>query len=356
LDTNYFYDQPGVSPGTLRIAEDATPPSIRLIDYSVDHAVTHELATPEECIPFLDSDSISWIDVQGLGNEAVLQRLGKVFGLHPLLLEDVVNVPQRPKVEQYPDQLLIIARMVLAQESGFTAEQVGLIVGKNYLLTVQEEPNMDCFDRVRKRINSHQPLRKQGADYLACALFDAIIDGFYPVLESYGERLEALEDQVVISPTRQTLQEIHDVRRELLLLRRAIWPQRDALNILIRDGQQESEVRFYLRDVYDHTVEIIDMVETYRELAAGLMDVYLSSVSNRMNEVMKFLTIISTIFIPLTFIVGIYGMNFNVDKSPYNMPELNWYWGYPLVMLLMLGIAGVLILYFWRKGWFRPFS
>jgi magnesium transporter len=239
------------------------------------------------------------------------------------------------------------------------SEQVSFILGRHYLLTVQEEPEHDSFSFVRERIRSNKGLiRKQGADYLAYALLDSIIDGFFPVLEAYGERLEDLENEVVEKPTRKTLEKIHTLKRELLTLRRSIWPQRDAINLLIRDSNNliSAEVRVYLRDCYDHAVQVIDMVETYRELASSLMDVYLSSVSNRMNEIMKTLTVISAIFIPLTFVAGIYGMNFNTEMSPWNMPELNWYWGYPACLALMVAIAGVLVFFFWRRGWFDNIS
>ena len=358
---DYFYDKPGSLPGTLSIEPDATPPVILLFDYNQTALTCQQLATPEECFPYLDSDSVSWVDVQGLGSENILQRLGQVFKLHPLVLEDIVNVPQRPKVEEYEDQLVVIARMVIPKESGygFYSEQVSFVLGEHYLLTVQEEPEHDCFEQVRMRIRQNKGvLRKQKADYLAYTLIDAIIDGFFPVLEAYGEYIEDLEEEVVTNPTRQTLQKIYRVRRELLTLRRAIWPQRDAINSLIRDGNEliTDHVHIYLRDCYDHAVQVLDMVETYRELTSGLMDVYLSAVSNRMNEIMKLLTVISSIFIPLTFIAGVYGMNFNTEKSPLNMPELNWYWGYPLCLAAMAAIAFGLIYFFWRRGWFENFS
>jgi magnesium transporter len=353
-----FYHQPGTVPGTIFIDADAPPPIIFLIDYNQTDFIREQIATPEECVPYLDSESISWVDVQGLGSQDILQRLGNVFKLHPLVLEDVVNVPERPKTEDYEDQLLFISRMVVPKERtyGFYSEQVSLILGKNYLLTVQEEPEHDCFEGVRSRIEKNKGIiRKQGADYLAYAVLDAIIDGFFPVLEIYGERIEELEEEVIVKPTPQTLQNIYQIRRELLQLRRAIWPQRDAINSLIRDGSEliGEEVRIYLRDCYDHAVQVMDMVETYRELASGLMDVYLSAVSNKMNEIMKVLTIVSSIFIPLTFVAGIYGMNFNTEKSPYNMPELNWYWGYPLCLAVMGAIALGLLLFFWRRGWLQ---
>lgn len=361
---DYHYDEIGMAPGTLVIDEDASPTEITLIDYSSKTAMRRKLRSPENAAKYLDSESISWIDLQGLGNEDVLNRLGSVFHLHPLVLEDVVNVPQRPKIEYYNDQLLIITRMVMltskhsepdGEAPQFESEQLSFVLGKNYLLTVQEELNQDCLDPVRNRIRQNQGLiRREGADYLAYALLDAVIDAYFPVLEEYGEYIESLEDEVIFNPTRQTVQKIYRIRRELMSLRRSIWPQRNALSQLVRDGSEliRPEVRVYLQDCYDHVVQVLDILETYRELTANLMDVYLSSVSNRMNEVMKTLTVISSIFIPLTFIVGVYGMNFDRDASPWNMPELEYYWGYPLCWALMIAIALSLTYYFWRKGWF----
>lgn len=358
---DYFQDVPGSSPGTLCIDQASPPPEIVLIDYSSDHCVRELIQAPEDILPHLDSESVSWVDLRGFGDEEIVQRLGRVFALHPLVLEDVVNVPQRPKVEEYADQLLVIARMVLLRDHDrhFTTEQVSFILGPRYLLTVQEEPLYDCFAPVRDRIRTSKgAIRKMGPDYLLYALLDAIIDGFFPVLEVYGESLELLEDEVVANPTHQTLEKIHQIKRELITLRRAIWPQRDAINALIRDGNEliSDEVRVYLRDCYDHAVQVLDMVETYREVASSLMDVYLSSVSNKMNEIMKFLTVMSSIFIPLTFIAGVYGMNFNPDKSPFNMPELNTYWGYPLCLAAMLVVAIAMVIFFKRKGWFEDYS
>jgi magnesium transporter len=358
---DYFYDDPGALPGTLDLEPDAPPADIVLIDYCEATATRSKLANPQEAAAYLDTESVSWVDLLGLGNKETWRQMGEVFNLHLMAQEDVVNVPQRPKVVDYEDHILIIAWMVmlLPNSAQFHKEQVSLILGKHYLLTVQEEPDYDCFDPVRDRIRKGQGLiRKHGADYLAYSLLDSIIDGFFPVLELYGERIEELEDEVVVRPTRKTLEKIYKIRRELLTLRRAIWPQRDAINILIRDSSDliSPEVRIYLRDCYDHTVQVMDMVETYRELSSGLMDVYLSSVGNKMNEIMKLLTVISTIFIPLTFVAGVYGMNFNTEKSPLNMPELNWYFGYPFCWGLMVTIASGLIYFFWRRGWFENFS
>ncbi|WP_081699680.1 magnesium/cobalt transporter CorA [Picosynechococcus sp. NKBG15041c] len=345
-------------PGTLRIEPNAAQPRISLIDYNEKNWFRVDNLSPEECSTYLNTESVSWIDVGGIGDSKVYQKLGDLFQLHPLILEDIVNVPQRPKIEEHDNQLLIISQMVVSKpnNAGFWLEQVSFILSRYYLLTVQEEPEEDCFERIRDRLKLNKgSIRKQGADFLAYALWDAIIDGFFPVLEILGDRIEALEDEVVINPTPQTLSEIHQIKRELLALRRAIWPQRDALNTLIRDGSPliNNEVSRYFRDCYDHTITIIDVIETYRELASGLMDVYLSAVSNKMNEVMQLLTVISTIFIPLTFIAGIYGMNFNTEKSRWNMPELNWSFGYAFCLGIMGAIAIVLLFFFWRKGWLK---
>ncbi len=330
----------GSLPGTLDIDDDAPQARIVLIDYNETRATKIDIEKPEDCLPYLDSDSVSWIDIKGLGGEETWHKLGQVFNLHPLALEDIVNVPQRPKVEEFEEQIVIIARMVTLKEDthSFISEQISLVLGKYYLMTVQEEPLYDCLDPIRKRIRTNKgTIRKLGSDHLAYSLIDAIIDGFFPVLEVYGELIEDLEDEVVAAPTHKTLDKIHKVKRDLLMLRRAIWPQRDAINCLIRDGNDliSNEVRVYLRDCYDHTIQILDMVETYRELASSLMDIYLSSISNRMNEIMKILTIISSIFIPLTFIAGVYGMNFKSENSPWNMPELSWYWGYPVTIAIL---------------------
>jgi magnesium transporter len=353
--TKDFYHRPGTIPGTLFVDENALPPKIFLIDYTQTDVIHKQLKAPEECTLYLDKNSVSWVDVQGLGSAEILERLAQIFELHPLMLEDMVNAPERPKIEEDEDQLLIVARMVVPKEAvcGFYSEQVSFVLGGNYVLTVQEEPEHDCFHPVRARINYNKgTIRKRQSDYLAYALLDAIIDGFFPVLERYGERLEELEEEVMVNPNRRTLQEIYEIRRELLQLRRAIWPQRDVINSLIRDGYEliSDEVRVYLRDCYDHTVQIMDMVETYRELASGLMDVYLSAVSNRMNEIMKVLTVVSSIFIPLTFIAGVYGMNFE------RMPELKFYWGYPICISAMAAIALGLLFFFWRRGWLENAS
>ncbi|TRU60013.1 MAG: magnesium/cobalt transporter CorA [Microcystis aeruginosa Ma_QC_C_20070823_S13] len=350
---DYFYDEPGSEPGTLIIEPDAKPSRIILIDYDEDNAIRKMDITPNACAPYIGTNTVSWMDIQGLGSETVLKQVGEIFNLHPLLLEDVVNVPQRPKLEDYNNQLLVISQMVRLKEdeSGFDTEQVSFVLGKRYLLSFQEEELQDCFEIVRDRIRTSQGrVRKSGADYLTYLLLDTIIDGYFPVVEHYEDRIEALEDVIISNPDRDTMQEIYDVRRELLALRRLIWPMRNVLHLLMRDhhGIVSDEVQIYFRDSYDHVIQILEIIEAYRELAASLMDVYMSTMGNKLNEIMKFLTVISTIFIPLTFIVGVYGMNFE------NMPELKGEWSYFMVWLVMLAVAGGLIFYFWRKGWFKP--
>ncbi|ACK71077.1 magnesium and cobalt transport protein CorA [Gloeothece citriformis PCC 7424] len=350
---DYYYDHPGSEPGTLSIEPDAKPSKIILIDYNAKHALRKINIPPHDCISYIEKDTVSWIDIQGLGSEALLKQVGEIFDLHPLLLEEVVNVPQRPKVEDYKQHLLVICQMVRSNpdKDGFETEQVGFVLGKNYLLTFQEDFITDCFDVVRDRIRTNQgKVRQEKADYLIYLLLDSLIDGYFPVAEDYEERIEAIEDDIIRNPTRQTMEELYHIRRELLALRRLIWPLRNVINLLMRDhsGFVSSEVQIYLRDCYDHVIQLWEIIEAYRELAASLMELYESAISNRMNEIMKFLTVISTIFIPLTFIAGIYGMNFE------NMPELHTKWGYYASLALMAAIAGGLIYFFWRQGWFKP--
>ena len=292
-----------------------------------------------------------WVDVTGLADVALIEEVGKVFGLHRLALEDVINAHQRPKSEVFDEHVFIVARM-LVPGAAVDSEQVALFVGSNFLVTFQEKPG-DAFDPVRTRLRSPiSRIRQQSADYLAYALLDALIDGYFPVLEAIGEQVELLEDAVIARPQPEQVDRLHQIRRELLTLRRAIWPTRELVNALIRDeAPQFSETtRLYLRDCYDHAIQLMDIVETYREISSSLLDVYLSSQSTKMNEVMKVLTIIATIFIPLSFLAGVWGMNFNT-ASPWNMPELAWAFGYPVALLVMLVVALGLVYWFWRKGW-----
>jgi magnesium transporter len=342
---------PGARPGAMVIPEGARPPRIHVIDYSRDAVGESDVTDVASLAPYRTSPTVTWIDVQGIGDESVLRKIGEIFGIHPLALADVVNVPQRPKVEVYGEHILFIARCVsLGERDAVAMEQITFILGPRYLVSFQEFYG-DDFDPIRARVRSDAGLmRTLGADYLLYALLDALIDGYYPVLEGIGEAIDDLEEEVVAQPTPRTLERIHRVRRSLLLLRRAIWPQRDAIAALNREENPlvAAPVHVYLRDCADHTVQILDAVETYRELAVGLMEIYLSMVSNRLNEVMKVLTVMSSVFIPLTFVVGIYGMNFR------HMPELDWPWAYPILWAVMGAAALGMVVYFRRRGWIGP--
>jgi len=315
--------------------------------YGPGEAVEQTIADPAQVRDYLQQWRVTWVNVEGLGDAGIIRCLGDTFGLHSLALEDVVNVHQRAKVERYGEHDFIVARMPRVCENVET-EQVSIFLGKNFVLTFQEGYPGDVFDPVRERLRKGVGrLRAAGPDYLAYSLIDAVVDSYYPVLERYGEDVEALELEVLARPGRATINRIHDVKRELLTLRRAIWPHREAINSLFRDSSSliADETRLHLRDCSDHAIQIIDLVETYRELASSLMDVYLSSVSNRMNEIMKILTIITTVCVPPTLLAGIYGMNFD------NLPELHWPFGYFLVLAAMLVLMIGPLIYFWRRGW-----
>jgi len=341
---------PGSAPGVFVVPHDAPKPVIRVMDYAPHHLAEKTLSAPGEVKAFLTdaTTSVTWVDVQGLGDREVLEELGRIFRLHRLALADVVNIPQRPKVEPFENHLFVISRMaLLAKDGDVQTEQVSLFLGKNFVLTFQETYG-DCLDSIRERIRAGTGLvRSSGADYLAYSILDAITDQYFPVTEAMGERIEALEDEVVDKPAPAMLQKIYDLKRELLAVRRGIWPQRDAIHALSRDesGWISRDVHVYLRDCYDHSVQLIDVIETLRELTSGLLEVYLSSIANRTNEVMKVLTVMASIFIPLTFIVGVYGMNFT------HMPEIYWPYGYLAVWIFMLVVALGLLFAFWRRGW-----
>jgi magnesium transporter len=341
----------GATPGTLVIREGAAKPVVRMIQYGAAGVHEEQVADPSKLRGRVREDCVTWIDVQGLGDEQVLRTIAEIFHLPPLELEDIVNVPQRPKVTVYNQDLLIVTRMAMLTDThGLDMDQVSIVLGSHFVLTFQERYG-DVLDPVRNRIRQDAgTIRKGGPDFLAYAILDATIDGYYPVLEELGERLEDLEHEIIASPRQQALLTVHDVKRELLAVRRGIWPQREMLNAMIRDEnpQISQTTRMHLRDCYDHCVQIIDVVETYRELSGGLMDLYLSSVANRQNDIMRVLTVIATIFMPLTFMAGVYGMNFE------HMPELKSVWGYPALWAVMATTAGAMLVYFGRKGWLRP--
>lgn len=345
---------PGASPGQV-IADPAQPaPKIDVIAFGPQGLVEKDLPTIDAAHQLVGRHELVWINVEGLGDAKTIERCGELFGLHRLALEDTVNVHQRAKVEDYGEVLFIVLRMVGCQERCST-EQLSLFVGPNWVLTFQEGTPGDSFDRVRSRIREGGRIRQLGSGYLAYALMDAVIDAYYPVLEVYAERLDELEETVLNPRDTRVMDRLHDVKADLLILRRAIWPLRDAMAMLAREdtARFSPEIRPYLRDCYDHVVQVVELLETYRELTADLRDLHMSSMSNRINETMRVLTIISTIFIPLTFIAGIYGMNFDYAEGskPLNMPELHWRYGYPAILVVMAATTIGMVAYFYRQGW-----
>jgi magnesium transporter len=350
---------PGAPPGVIAPHADHRKPTISVIAYGPGDLVAKDVATPEEARGLVDRHAVTWINVEGLGDAEAIERFGELFGIHRLALEDTVNVHQRAKVETYGDSLFIVLRMVAGGTSNgdrCTTEQISLFVGPSWVISFQEGRPGDSFDRVRMRLRDvTAKMRKLGSDYLAYTLIDAAIDNYYPVLEGYAERLDELEDLVIQPATRRIIDELHAVKTDLLVLRRAIWPLRDAMAFLARGEHAliTDDTRLYFRDCYDHVVQVVDLIETYRELTADLRDLYMSSLSNRINETMRVLTIFSTFFIPLTFIASIYGMNFDWEDGakPLNMPELHWYFGYPFALSMMAAIGSAMLVYFYRRGW-----
>jgi magnesium transporter len=355
------YPIPGESPGQLRPREEAStrPPVITLIEYDRAHLEERIIADTQELLSHLDNQRMTWINIDGLGDIEILRALGSRFNLHPLALEDVLDTGQRPKVEQYDGYLFIVVQMLYLNDTKqMCGEQVSMFLGKNFLITLQEEADFDVFEPVRARIRAANGLiRKLGTDYLAYALLDSIIDHYYPVLESVGAAIDLIEDDLVDVPLKSPVGDLHTYKRTLTQIRRFIWPVRDLVNSMMHEetGLVSKGAKVYLRDCYDHTVQLMDLVESYRDVLSGLMELYLSSVGIRTNEIMKVLTVVTSIFIPLNFIAGIYGMNFAREadgkKMPWNMPELYQPWGYAAVMLFMLGVAIFQIVYFKRRRW-----
>jgi len=356
-------DPSGHEPGT--IPDGATPPRpiVRVIAYNRDALIDRVIESLDELPGIIDAHAVTWIDVDQIHNAEAIMGLGTMLKLHRLTLEDAVTQHQRPKIEDYGEYLFIVTRIPHRRSeagrigAGIETEQNSMCLGRRFVVTFQQRDRPgDCFGPVRDRLaHGTSRMRELGADALVYALLDVTIDAYFPFLEELGERLDRLEEAVLASPGEALAQKIHLAKRDLIAIRRATWPLREAMAQVLREATPliSPGTRVYLRDCYDHAVQIIDLVETYRELGSGLMDVYLSTVSNRMNDAMRMLTTIATIFIPLTFIVGIYGMNFDTS-SPLNMPELRWSFGYPAVMLLNLGIAVVMLVAFWRRGWIGP--
>lgn len=333
--------------------ESVPAPEIHAIKYST-HEFEETNISSSDLNKWLDGNGTVWMNVDGCHTPQMMADLGRVLNLHELALEDASNFHQRAKVDDYDDYMFIVMRMVDSQNYCDT-EQLSIFLGSNYVLTIQERPGGDCLNQVRERLRKRMgSLRNQGADYLVYAIVDAVVDEYFPVVERLGEQIEHLEDSILDGRRLRTgPMRIHRVKRHTQAIRRAVWPLRDALNILCRDTHPliSEHTRLYLRDCYDHSIRVLDLIETYRELCHDLMDIYLSTVNNRMNEVMKVLTIITALFIPPTLIAGIYGMNFDPDRSPWNMPELRWYFGYPTALLFMAIVSGLLAYYLHRRGW-----
>jgi magnesium transporter len=351
----------GIEPEQLDRLQ-STPGEVRVtvIDYRADNVLVR---TVDDIDDFVAGhrpawSAVCWINVDGLTDMKCISALAEKYELHPLAVEDLLHVPQRPKVDTFgegpsglpgshPARLFVVARMLQLNDGHLTSEQISFFVGHRTLLTFQESPG-DVWDPIRRRLQKPgSPLRRGDASFLLYALLDAIVDHCFPILEFYGERLEEIEDRVLMGTGQEALSEIHRLRRELLLFRREVWPMRDVIRTLQREPHEcmGETTRTYLRDVHDHVIQIIDLCDTYREFAAGLAETYMSSLSIRMNEVIKVLTIITTIFIPITFLAGVYGMNFR------HMPEEDWVWAYPAFWMVCLVLAGGMLVYFRRRGW-----
>ncbi len=354
----------GLPPGSLVLIGDQRHEPVKIIGLDYDESSCREKRdlSIEGCVALKETPAVTWIHVEGLDVD-VVKRLGEGFGLHPLTQEDLLNTDQRPKFEDFGDYLFVVLKMFLPPErsgartgrqNGETiSEQVSLVVGPNWVLSFVENER-PAFDGVRERLKlGTGKTRKMGADYLAYSLIDTVVDNYFVTLENTGEVVETLEEELVLNPGPEVLREVYKLKHALIFLRKSVWPLREVVSALARTESVlvQEATKLYLRDVYDHTIQVIDIIETFRDMASGMLDMYLSSLSNRMNEVMKVLTIIATIFIPLTFIAGLYGMNFSPDASPWNMPELRWRFGYPAALLVMALTAAGLLYFFRRKRW-----
>ena len=351
---------PGQPPGTLLHTGEKKLDAMRILvhDYDANRYDSFTIDQLDPTASYMRPSSKTWIQIQGLHDITKLRKVMDYFELHPLVQEDIVSINQRPKVEPYGDIIFVVGRMITARQQGeeteLKSEQVSLVLGKNFVLSFQESDD-PLFDPViRRMLVANTRLRRHSIDFLTYALLDNLVDHYFTALDFVNETIEEMEERVIDQPSPTDLQSIHALRRDLIFFRKSVWSLRDGINSLIRDDSPliSPEIKVYLRDVYDHLVQVIDSVESQRELVFSLYDMYMSSLSSRMNEVMKVLTVISTLFIPLTFIVGVYGMNFNPETSAWNMPELNWVYGYPAAWGLMLMIVASMLYYFKRKGWF----
>lgn len=355
------HSPPGAAPGTIYVPDDALQLKARIMLYSSDSLQEIEMSNPDEIKKLAEAnkDKVIWIDIRGFGDKAFLEKISERFGILRLQMEDVVNVYQRPKIEETPGYIFFVSRVIQAQQPLSASRQLSLFLGENFALTFQDCYD-DILDPVRARIRHGKGLiRKNGADYLAYSLMDVVVDNYYPVLEQTGDKLDELQDELLGKPNRDTLNKVLEIKRELITFRRIVWSERDKMNDILRSDLSEisSTAKLYFRDTYDHCIQLLDLVESYKEVTASLMDVYHSSVANRLNGVMKVLTIISTIFIPLTFIVGLYGMNFSSKDPetgqflPLNMPELYSPHGYIAVIVIMVLIVILQLIFYYRKGW-----
>ncbi len=341
----------GLPPGTLvHIGEKRTGEvKITVIDYDEKQFQEKEVKTVEECFPFKDTPTVTWININGVHQEDIIEKIGKHFDIHPLLLEDIMNTEQRPKVEDFESYLFIVLKMLYCnnEDDEIKSEQVSLIVAPTFVISFQEIEG-DVFNTIRERIRSGKGrVRKMGADYLAYALMDAIVDNYFVVLEKFGEKIEDIEEELLVNPTRDILKSIHILKRKMLFLRKSVWPLREVIAGLEKGESPlvKKSTIIFLRDVYDHTIQVMDTTETFREMLSEMIDAYLSSISNKTNEIVKVLTIIATIFIPLTFIASLYGMNFQY------MPGLDWSLSFNIISLAMLSMAIVMLIYFRIKKW-----
>ena len=349
--TEKYQEKVGQPPGTLvHIGVERKDESkITFFNYDEIQFEEKEVKSIEECFPLNDKTGVNWIDVAGINQIGLIESIGKQFCIHPLVQADIVNTRHRPKIEDFDDYLFIVLKMIRYDEENEEVidEQISLIVGQNYVITFQEGES-DLFLPIRTRLkNGIGRIRKMGSDYLAYCLIDTVVDNYFVILEKTGERIEDIEEKLLKNPSQETIQEIHNLKRDMIFLRRSVWPLREVTSILERGESKliHKSTKIYLRDVYDHTIQVIDTIETSRDTLSGMLDIYLSSVSNKMNEVMKVLTIIATIFMPLTFIAGVYGMNFQ------HMPELVWPFGYFAALIAMALIAVSMLIYFRRKKW-----
>jgi magnesium transporter len=341
----------GLPPGSIvHVGEKKTEEvKISILDYTIGKFDEKDVKKVEDCFQFKRKPSVTWINVDGVHDVEVIKKLGDCFEIHPLVLEDIVNTNQRPKMEDYEKYIFFVLKMLYVDDKTHEihSEQVSLIIGQNYVLSFQEQVG-DVFNAVRERIRKGKGrIRKMGADYLAYSLFDAVIDNYFILLEIIGEKVENIEQDVVSNPKPEILQKIYNLKREMIYLRKSVWPLREVINGLLREESKliKKGTHVYLRDVYDHTIQVIDTIETFRDMISGMLDIYMSSVSNKMNEVMKVLTIFAAIFIPLTFIVGVYGMNFQY------MPELSIPWAYTAVWIVIIVVGISLLGYFKHKKW-----